>query len=278
MKFKNSGKFGDKGKFQSLGREKREFKKKDGKESQSTQGVTCFECNGYGHFKKECPNYLKSKDKVYAITLSDSDSSNSDSDESCDEEGNYSAFMAIAHVESLEDLNLLVQELGKHSDEESIGIVEESDVEEDENAACLQENYNSLLEKSGEYARVTKVTVKKMKKAEEDYRSLLMCHKEAKCEIEKLNGELSEAYVRFLEQEVMQANAKIERVSIKKLNDVISSQKQFSNMSELGYTGGSSSSGSVTKEVKFIKAKEQIEVSSTAEKPKMEEKRNVDDQ
>ena len=45
LKFKNSGKFGDKGKFQSSGREKREFKTKDGKESQSTQGVTCFECN-----------------------------------------------------------------------------------------------------------------------------------------------------------------------------------------------------------------------------------------
>ena len=49
LKFKNNGKFGDKGKFQSSGREKREFKKKDGKESQSTQGVTCFECNGHGH-------------------------------------------------------------------------------------------------------------------------------------------------------------------------------------------------------------------------------------
>ena len=122
---------------------------------------------------------------------------------------------------------MLVQELGEHSDEESIGIVEESDVEEDENAACLQENYNSLLEKSGEYARVAKAAVKKMKKAEEDYRSLLMRHKEGKCEIEKLNGELSEAYtkMRFLEQEVVQANAKIERVSTKKLNDVISSQK-----------------------------------------------------
>ena len=135
--------------------------------------------------------------------------------------------MAIAHVESLEDLNLLVQELGEHSDEESIGIVEESYVEEDENAVYLQENYNSLLEKIGEYARVAKAVVKKMKKAEEDYRSLLMWHKEAKCEIEKLNGELSEAYtkVRFLEQEVVQANAKIEKVSTKKLNDVISSQK-----------------------------------------------------
>ena len=227
MKFKNSGKFGDKGKFQSSRREKREFKKKDGKESQSTQDVTCFECNGHGHFKKECPNYLKSKGKMYATTLSDSNSSNSDSDESCDGEGNYFAFMAIAYVEFSEDLNLLVQELGEHSDEESIGIVEESNVEEDENAAYLQENYNSLLEKSGKYARLTKAAVKKMKKAEEDYRSLLMHHKEAKCEMEKLNGELSEAYtkVRFLEQEVVQANAKIERVSTKKLNDVISSQK-----------------------------------------------------
>ena len=126
---------------------------------------------------------------------------------------------------------------------------------------------------------MAKATVKKMKKAEEDYRSLLMCHKEAKCEIEKLNGELSEAYtkVRFLEQEVVQANAKIEKVSTKKLNDVISSQKQFSDKSGLGYTGESSSSGNVTKEVKFINVKEQIEVSPIAEKPKMKEKRNMDD-
>ena len=42
-----------------------------------------------------------------------------------------------------------MQELGEHSDEESMGIVEESDVEEDENTACLHENYNSLLEKTG---------------------------------------------------------------------------------------------------------------------------------
>ena len=113
---------------------------------------------------------MKSKGKVYATTLSDSDSSNSDSDECYDGEGNYSAFMTIAHVESSEDLNLLVQELGKHSGKEFIGIVEESNVEEDENTAYLQENYNSLLEKSREYACVVKAAVKKMKKAEEDYK------------------------------------------------------------------------------------------------------------
>ena len=76
----------------------------------------------------------------------------------------------------------------------------------------------------------------------------------------------------------MQANAKIERVSTKKLDDVISSQKHFSDKFRLGYAGGSSSSGNVTKEVKFIKAKESVEVGYTVEKPKIEEKRNVENQ
>ena len=49
--------------------------------------------------------------------------------------------------------------------------------------------------------------------------------------------------------------------------------KAMNNVSGLGYIGGSSLSGSVAKEVKFIKAKKQIEVSPTAEKPKMEEKK-----
>ena len=124
------------------------------------------------------------KGKAYATTLSDSDSSNSKSVESCDREGNYSAFMTIAHIESLEDLSLLVEELGEHSEVEPMGVVEESDGEEDESTVRLQENYNSLLEKSREYARVAKAAVKKMKKEKKDYRSLLVRYKEAKCEIE----------------------------------------------------------------------------------------------
>ena len=70
-----------------------------------------------------------------------------------------------------------MQELREHSDEEFMGIVEESDAEENEDTAGLQENYNSLLKKSGEYARVAKAIVKKMKKVEEDYRSLLVRYK-----------------------------------------------------------------------------------------------------
>ena len=106
----------DKGKFTNSENEKKDFEKRDGNESQSNQGVTCFECNGHGHFKKECHNYLRSKGKAYATTFSDSVSSTSDLEDSCDEKENFSAFMTIAHVESSKDLNLLVQELRKHND------------------------------------------------------------------------------------------------------------------------------------------------------------------
>ena len=280
MKFKNNGKFGDKGKFQSFGKEKKEFKRKDGKESQSTQGITCFKCNRHKHFKKECPNYLKSKGKVYATTLSDSNSSNSESEESYDREGNYSAFMIIAHVESSEDLNLLVQELGEHSDEESMGIVEELDGEEDESIEGLQENFNSFLEKSGEYAHMAKAAVKKMKKADEDYRSLLVRYKEAKCEIETLNGELIEAFskTKFLEHEVVQANGKVDRVSLKKLNEVLAHKKPFSDKSGLGYAGESSLAVKITKEMKFVQAKELVVADSTPKKVEDGKKKNVTDQ
>ena len=95
LKFKKNGKFAEKGKFPNFGKEKKDFKRKDEKGSQSSQGITCFECNGHGHLKKECPNYLRAKGKVYATTLSDTDSSNSDSDESYDREGNFSAFRLL---------------------------------------------------------------------------------------------------------------------------------------------------------------------------------------
>ena len=106
---------------------------------------------------------------------------------------------------------------------------------------------------------------------EEDYKSLLMHYKEAKCEIETLNGELTEAYskIKFLKLEVIQANAKLERISTKKFDDVLSHQKSFSDKTELGYTGESSSAMNISKEVKFVKAKEPIVVNPNVEKSKV---------
>ena len=94
--------------------------------------------------------------------------------------------MTIALVDSSEDLSLLVEELGEHTEVESMGIREESD-DEDEGTKELQESYNSLLEKTGEYARVAKAAIKKIKKAEQDYKSILVRYKETKCEVEALN-------------------------------------------------------------------------------------------
>ena len=117
---------------------------------------------------------MKVKGKVYATTLSDSDSSRSDSDESCDGEGNFSAFMTIAHVKSSDDLSVLVEKLGEHIELEPMGILEQCDDEEDERTVGLQETYNSLLEKTDEYAKVANAAIKKMKRAMEDYRSPLV--------------------------------------------------------------------------------------------------------
>ena len=170
LKFKKNGKFAEKEKFPNSWKEKKDFKKKDGKDSQSSQAITCYECNGHGHHKKECSNYLRGKGNVYATTLSDIDSSNLDSDENCDGEGNFSAFITIAPVESSDDLSVLVEELGEHT-------------------------------------------------------------------------------------ELIQANAK-----------VLAHQKPFSNKSKLGYTRESSSSVKVSKDMKFVKAKEPMVEITTVEK------------
>ena len=39
----------------------------------------CFECQGYGYVKSECPTFLRSKGKVMTITLSDDEISDNES-------------------------------------------------------------------------------------------------------------------------------------------------------------------------------------------------------
>ena len=49
--------------------------------------------------------------------------------------------------------------------------------------------------------------------------------KEAKCEVEKLKEELLNTYskIKFLELEIIQENVKVERISTKKLDSMLSS-------------------------------------------------------
>ena len=78
--------------------------------------------------------------------------------------------MTIAPMDSLDDLSTLVEKLDKHTKVESMGVGEESDDEDEEciykGPKGLQETYNSLLEKTREYARVNKAAIRKMKRVE----------------------------------------------------------------------------------------------------------------
>ena len=76
---------------------------------------------------------------------------------------------------------------------------------------------------------------------------------------------------------MIQANAKVERVSSKKLDKVLAHQKPFFNKSRLGYTRESSSSVKVSKDMKFVKAKEPMVAITIGEKVKVEKKWNVTD-
>ena len=71
---------------------------------------------------------MRGKGKVFATILSDSKSSNSDMEGECNSEGNYRAFMAIASVDSKDDLRNLVDELGNISEDEEIEELEDEDV------------------------------------------------------------------------------------------------------------------------------------------------------
>ena len=61
LKFKKDGKSFEKGKFSNFKKDKKDFKRKDSKDFSPSQVINCYECNGHGHLKKECPTYLKGK-------------------------------------------------------------------------------------------------------------------------------------------------------------------------------------------------------------------------
>ena len=168
---------------------------------------------------------MRGKGKVFATTLSDSKSSNSDAVEESDSDRNYMAFMAITSVDSRDDLCNLVDELGKHFEGEEVKDSEDEDACLNEGEKNLQEVYDALLEDCGKYTKVANNAMKKMKKIEEEHRCTLVQLKEVKCDVEGLKGELVEAYskIKFLELESIQANVKVEHISTKKLDSVLSS-------------------------------------------------------
>ena len=92
-----------------------------------------------------------------------------------------------------------------------------------------------------------------------------------------MNEELTNAYstIKFLELEVIQANAKVEQVASKKLDEVLAYQKPSSDRIGLGYTNESRSNTNVSKKMKFVKVKETMVSTPIVENVKVEKKPNV---
>ena len=171
--------------------------------------------------------------------------------------------MAIITTDSRDKLRDLVDELGVYFKDEEVNDSKDEDVCLNEGEKNRQESV--LLEDCCKYAKVAKNAVRKMKKIEEEHKSTLVQLKEAKCEVKELKEELLNAYskIKFLELEIIQANVKVERISNKKFDSVLSSQKSSNDKTGLGYTGEGSSSSGPKKEVKFVSTK-------NVEKPKVE--------
>ena len=123
---------------------------------------------------------------MLTTTLSDFEISSSDSEDSCDGDGNYSASMAITSMESKEELEELNEELGEHTDVEDIKATDDEEEYLNEGDRKLQVVCDAFLEDCGKYTKVAKSAVKKMKRIEEDHKSTLVQLRDAKCEVENL--------------------------------------------------------------------------------------------
>ena len=97
---------------------------KVGQSSNNSMSPQYFGCQGYGHMKSECPTYLKFKGKAMAVTLSDGEVSDDESE--YDEDGNFIAFTVTVVIN------------------ESISAEENPSDRELSGDANLQEAYNKL--------------------------------------------------------------------------------------------------------------------------------------
>ena len=96
--------------------------------------------------KSKCPTYLKSKGKAMAVTLSDGEVSDHESD--CDEDGNFITFTTTAVVD------------------ESISVEENPSDGELSKDADLQEAYNKLCKVAAKDAMNVELSLKKIESLE----------------------------------------------------------------------------------------------------------------
>ena len=167
--------------------------------------------------KYEFPTYLKSKGMTMAVTLSDGEVSDNESD--CDEDGNFITFTATTVVN------------------ESISVEENPSNGELSEDADLQEAYNKLCKVAAKDAMNVELGLKKIESLELDKKNLLVKLFDA---TELLNNVKTENMllldkVKNLEHELSVAREQSNRSASSKLDHMLSVQKSPSNKTMLGF-------------------------------------------
>ena len=199
-------------------------------------GQQCFDYQGYGNVKSECPTFLRSKGKTMVVTLSDDEVS--DHESGSDEDENFIAFTATAVVDesAVVDENPPDKELSEDAD--------------------LQEAYNKICKVAVKDAMNADLGVKKIVYLELDKKNQLLKLFDAN---ELLNNVKTENMllldkVKNLELELSIAKEQTNRSASSKLDHMLSVQKSPINKTGLGFVENISMSE--TNSINFIPSSE----------------------
>jgi hypothetical protein len=190
--------------------------KSDENDSQ-TKGVQCFECEGYGHVKPECPTYLKKQKKGYSITWSDEDSEEDKEGESTTK---FTAF--IGRFKS-----------GDDSSDEEITFEE------------LFDSYRKLCVESEGICKVSNDAKKVIAQMEE----------ERKIHVSTIANLQSKVTMLSTDLQNMTKHVKMLNIGTSKLDEILQLGKRFGDVTGIGFTN-TPTRNQVTKPVtKFVSAK-----------------------
>ena len=162
--------------------------------------------------KSECPTYLKSKGKAMAITLSDGEVFDDESE--CDEDGNFITFITTAVVN------------------ESISAEENPSDEELSEDADLQEAYNKLCKVAIKDAMNVELGLKKIESLELDKKNLQVKLFDAN---DLLNNVKTENMLLLDKVKSLELDLSVARSASSKLDQILSVQKSYSDKSGLGF-------------------------------------------
>ncbi|XP_022868003.1 uncharacterized protein LOC111387662 [Olea europaea var. sylvestris] len=210
------------------------------KSSKKSQVVRCHECQGFGHYRNECPNFKKNlkkgRSKALAVSLTDDESNSSDQryTSSSEDEKGYMAFVSTVKSESDKDGEKV---------EEDVESEKSSDETEDE--TDIHEAYQLLFKESLKIKKVNKALFKKVDELEREKERLTNdLHvssknlSELKCVNEKL-----EDRVKTLTCELEKSNIQLQSFmsGTKKLDDPLGMNKPTGNSISINHESKSKS-------------------------------------